>query len=93
MTAPSPLDAVFASIALLRNPAPEPESATPVVTSPPTNVVSLPLSPLSPRPAPGFFRVFDDHGLDGLVQTDWDAAVRLWLAGAPAPSGNWSETL
>ena len=93
MTALSPLDAVFASIALLRSPAPEPQRATPVVTRPPTNVVSLPVPPLSPHPAPSFFQVFEDHELDGLVQTDWDAAVRLWLAGAPRPSGKWSETL
>ena len=93
MTALSPLDAVFASIALLGSPPAEPENATPVVTRPPTNVVALPAPPLSPRPAPSFFRVFEYHGLDGLVQADWDAAVRLWMAGAPTPAGQWSEAL
>ena len=34
-----------------------------------------------PLPArSGFFQVFEDHGLDGLIPEDWEEATRLWLA-------------
>ena len=97
MTALSPLDAVFASIAALRDgPATtetEPDDRAGLLNTATATVVTLPVPRPPAQPVQGFFRVFEDHGLDGLVQNDWDAAVRLWVAGEPAPTGRWSETL
>lgn len=97
MTAPSPLDAVFASIAALRDrPAateakPDDRSYFPNPTT--ATVVALPVPRPTAQPVRSFFQVFEDHGLDGLIDADHEEAARLWTAGVPAPSGNWSETL
>ena len=99
MTAPSPLDSVFASIAALRDrPAAteaKPDDRSDVPPSTTATVVALRVPRPPAQPVQGFFQVFEEHGLGGLVQTDWDAAVRLWLADAPTPTpyGKWSETL
>ena len=97
MTALSPLDAVFASIAALRDrPAttetkPDDQTGFPNPTT--ATVVALPVPRPTAHPVRSFFQVLEDHGLDGLIDADHEEAARLWTAGAPAPSGNWSETL
>jgi hypothetical protein len=97
MTALSPLDAVFASIAALRDrPATteaKPDDRSDIPTSTTATVVALRIPRPPAQPVQGFFQVFEDHSLDGLIDADHEEAARLWTAGAPAPSGNWSETL
>ncbi|MBF0561009.1 MAG: hypothetical protein HQL37_03115 [Alphaproteobacteria bacterium] len=90
MTALTPLDAVFAAIAALGTTSvaadAEPDERTIASATAATVVALVTLQPAT-RPVPGFFQVFEDHGLDGLIDADQDEAVRIWLGGRSDANG------